>query len=294
VHVEVDGLRLFVDVLSPEYVPVGPRMVRRRTVVFLHGGLDGDSSGSRDVADRLTDVAAVVLTDRRGNGRSDGGGDPAVWTLDRFADDVYELCKAMGIVKPIVVGASYGGFVAQAYAARHPDHPAGLALLSTGPRFDLDALLANWEQIDIGATPDTQALIADRNARVVRRRAVEAYPTQALLLDVDLREQLPAVTCPVLVVSGAEDPIDRAGRAEEIGASVGSDDVEVVRIPGAGHQLGIDAPEEVARLLRNFITRIGPPDDPWADGRTPYETVVPRTSQPRVAPDRPAGPSAPA
>ena len=261
-HVEVDGLRLFADVLSPEYVPAGRLMVRRRTVVLLHGGLDGDSSNSRILAELLTDVACVVVTDRRGNGRSDGGGDPSVWTLERYADDVYELCKAMGIVRPIVLGTSYGGFIAQAYAARHPDHPAGLALLSTGPRFDLDALLASWQQIDVPATPDVAEDIANRGARVVRRRAVQAYPVQALLLDVDLREQLAAVTCPVLVVSGADDPIDRAGRAEEIAASVGSDDVELVRIPGAGHLLDIDAPDEVSRLLREFIARIGPPEDP--------------------------------
>src|SRR3954468_17252288 len=41
------------------------------------------------------------------------------------------FCDALGIVKPVVLGASFGGFVTLAYATRHPDHPAKLILIST-------------------------------------------------------------------------------------------------------------------------------------------------------------------
>jgi proline iminopeptidase len=273
VHVEVDGVRLFVDVLSPEYLPAGPQMVRRRTVVWLHGGLDGDHSNIATLAEQLTDVASVVLTDRRGNGRSDGGG-PDTWSLERYADDVRGLCTAMGIVRPIVLGTSYGGFIAQTYAARYPDHPAGLGLLSTAARFDLDALLRYYQLINQPRTADRAEPVAHRSARMIRRRSVAAYPESAHLLDVDLRAQNDAIRCPVLVISGSDDPIDKSNRAEELGASVGSDDVTVVRIPDAGHLLDVDAPEAVSQLLHEFIERIGAPDDPWADGKTPYDATM--------------------
>ena len=269
-HVAVDGLRLFVDVLSPEYVGVGGEMVRRPTVVCLHGSIDGDSSNVRYLAERLTDIACVVVTDRRGNGRSDGGG-PETWTLERYADDVDELCKAMGIVKPIVLGTSYGGFIAQAYAARHPDHPAGLALLSTAARFDVDAITKYHDEIDIPTRPELAEPLEHRTARAIRRRKVDAYPPNVFLLDTDLREQNKAIACPTIVISGSHDPIDRSNRAEELAESIGADDVEIVRIPNAGHLLDVDAPEETSRLLHDFIRRIGAPDDPWANGRTPYE-----------------------
>jgi proline iminopeptidase len=269
-HIEVDGIRLFADVLSPEYVPVGPTMVRRPTVVCLHGSMDGDHSNVRTLAERLSDVACVVVADRRGNGRSDGGG-PEMWTLDRYADDVYELCKAMGISNPIVLGTSYGGFIAQAYAARHPDHPAGLALLSTAARWDLDALTKYRDKLDEPYRPDVTDALRERTARAIRRRAVTAYPASAFLMDVDLREQNKAITCPTIVISGVDDPIDKSNRAEELAASIGADDVEVHRIPNAAHLLDIEAPEETSRLLHNFIARVGAPPDPWGPGRTPYD-----------------------
>src|SRR4051794_18627832 len=269
-HIEVDGLRLFADVLSPEYVPVGPKMVRRRTVVCLHGSMDGDHSNVATLAERLIDVASVVVTDRRGNGRSDGGG-PDTWTLDRYADDVYDLCKAMGIVKPIVLGTSYGGYIAQAYAGRHPDPPAGLALLSTAARWDLDALAKYRDKLDEPYRPDVSEALRLRTARAIRRRAVTAYPESVYLMDVDLREQNKAITCPTIVISGVDDPIDRSQRAEELAASIGADDVSVHRIPNAAHLLDIEAPEVTSHLLHEFIERIGAPEDPWADGRTPYD-----------------------
>ncbi|MFL6240190.1 MAG: alpha/beta fold hydrolase [Actinomycetes bacterium] len=269
-HIEVDGLRLFVDVLSPEYVPVGPSMVRRPTVVCLHGSMNGDYSNVWTLANRLTDAACVIVTDRRGNGRSDGGG-PDTWRLDRFADDVYELCQAMGVWHPIVLGTSYGGFIAQAYAARYPDHPSGLALVSTAARFDVEALAKNRDRLDEPRSPAVVEALQHRDARAIRRRPVDAYPEHAFLLDVDLREQNAAIKCPVLVVSGTDDPIDQSKRAEELGESIGSGDVHVVRIPDAGHLLDIDAPEETARLLHEFIDRIGAPADPWGPGRTPYD-----------------------
>ena len=269
-HVEVDGLRLYADVLSPEYVAAGSTLRRRPTVVLLHGGLDGDSALARDLGGLLTDVASVVVTDRRANGRSDGGGDPSTWTIDRYADDVYELCKAMGITAPIVIGTSYGGFIALNYAIRHPTHPAGLGVLSAGARFDREALLANWQQATDGR-PQELERIAERTARVVRRRAPAAYPPHAYLLDMDLRPGLGAVACPTLVAIGDEDPITPMHIAEELVAGINPELVRLEVIPGAGHALELHAPDLVGRLLREFVTTIGAEPDPWADGRTPYD-----------------------
>jgi proline iminopeptidase len=257
VHLEVDGLRLYADVLSPEYVADGPRLQRRPVVVLLHGSLDGDSALVRPLGDLLTDVASVVVTDRRANGRSDGGGDPSTWTIDRWADDVYELCTAMGIVKPIVVGSSYGGFIALNYAIRHPDHPAGLAVLSAGARFDRHAVLSGWEQASGGRTPEELADVADRTARVIRRRAVSAYPPHAYLLDMDLRPGLGAVACPTLVVVGDEDPITPMHIVEELVGGIRPELVRFERIVGAGHALELHAADAVGAVLREFITGIG-------------------------------------
>ena len=86
-------------------------------------------------------MAQVVYYDHRGNGRSDPGS-PDDWTLDVWADDVVRLCETLGIRKPIVIGESFGGFVAQRYLARHPEHPDRVVLNATSPRLDVDVIAA--------------------------------------------------------------------------------------------------------------------------------------------------------
>ena len=51
-----------------------------------------------------------------------------MWT---WADDLRRLCDALGLRKPVVLGSSFGGFVALSYAALFPDHPGGVILAST-------------------------------------------------------------------------------------------------------------------------------------------------------------------
>ena len=91
-------------------------------------------------------MAQIVYVDHRGHGRSDRR-PAAEWTLDTFADDVVRLCDALGIVKPIVLGQSFGGFVAQRYIARHPAHPAKVVLSSTSPHMALARKLAMFERL---------------------------------------------------------------------------------------------------------------------------------------------------
>ena len=69
----------------------------------------------------------VVYTDMRGAGRSDRS-TPAERRVERWADDVKELCDAVGIERPVVLGIGFGSVVALKYAARHPQHPAALVL----------------------------------------------------------------------------------------------------------------------------------------------------------------------
>src|SRR5579862_1069073 len=131
--VTVDGCRLFFDAEGAKLVPDGPRMRERPTLVLLHGGPGFDHSGFKPAFSQLADVCQIVYLDHRGQGRSDHDV-PARWTLARWADDVRGACDALGIVKPIVLGQSFGGMVAMAYATRHPDHPGKVIFSSTSAR----------------------------------------------------------------------------------------------------------------------------------------------------------------
>ncbi|MEM7430159.1 MAG: alpha/beta fold hydrolase, partial [Pseudomonadota bacterium] len=145
-HVEVNGAKLYFDVEGPALAADGPQMQKRPTLILLHGGPGADHSIYKPAFSELTDVAQVIYLDHRGNGRSTGN-DPETWTLAQWGDDVKGFCDALGIEQPVVLGTSFGGFVAQSYATRHPGHPGALILVSTAARIDFDIMYAAFERI---------------------------------------------------------------------------------------------------------------------------------------------------
>src|SRR5215469_14229488 len=105
-------------------------MREKPTLLLLHGGPGFDHTLYRPAFSALADIVQVVYLDHRGSGRSSGD-DRKTWNLAQWGDDVKGFCDALGIEKPMVYGASFGGMVALAYARRHPEHPDKLILVST-------------------------------------------------------------------------------------------------------------------------------------------------------------------
>ena len=134
-HVLVNGVRLFFDVEGGKLVPDGSAMREKPTLLLLHGGPGFDHTIYKPAYSALADIAQVIYLDHRGNGRSDAGPKES-WTLAQWGDDVRAFCDALGIEKPIVLGVSFGGMVAMAYATRHPSHPGKLILISTEAKGD--------------------------------------------------------------------------------------------------------------------------------------------------------------
>ena len=78
----------------------------------------------------LASVLHLITPDLRGFGES--GATPGPYSMDMLADDCAALLAGLGISQPVVVGGlSMGGYVALAFARRHPDLLAGLLLIST-------------------------------------------------------------------------------------------------------------------------------------------------------------------
>ena len=122
-HVSVNGVRLFFDVEGTKLVPDGPVMREKPVLLMLHGGPGADHSIYRPAYSALADIAQIIYLDHRGNGRSEDGPQQN-WNLAQWGDDVRAFCDALGIANPIVLGASFGGMVALAYATRPSHHRA--------------------------------------------------------------------------------------------------------------------------------------------------------------------------
>lgn len=283
-HVRVNGVRLFFDVEGAGLVPEGPAMREKPTLVLLHGGPGMDHSTYKPRFSQLADVAQIVYLDHRGNGRSDPGPRES-WTLAQWGDDVRDFCEALGIVRPIVLGASFGGMVAQAYATRHPGHPAKLILVSTeaAGATHLEERVALFERLggpEVGALARRRLLDGQLDEALLKEWVRLAFPvytrtrrdpawTQRAIIRPEVHlwfmrqggegqtfnffPELPSVRCPTLVLGGEEDPMIPIACQEEIAAALPPHLTRFERFPGCGHGVITDAPEQAMALIREFI-----------------------------------------
>ncbi len=126
--------RVFVD--EKEVESVDPS---RRAMIVHHGGMGiVDHQIEVEHWKPFSTQLQVVYIDQRGCGRTDDG-DPKLWTMDQFGDDIYSFSNALGIEHPILGGVSSGGYAIIAYASRHPEHPCALVLLNTEPTISPEA-----------------------------------------------------------------------------------------------------------------------------------------------------------
>lgn len=278
--IQVNGVRLFVDVANFSLVPDGDGMREKPTLLMLHGGPGFDHVGFKEAFASLSDVAQVIFYDHRGNGRSEGD-NPADWNLGQWADDVKGLCDALGIVRPIVCGLSFGGFVAQAYATRYPDHPSKLILLSTAARIDFLTVFATFAQVagpEIGAlaesywsepTVEGRALYRERCVPFYRHRrdhppsVVRAIMRTEVALHFngprnehgrfDFRADLGRLRCPVLLMAGEHDPIVPMPLIEATADAIPTHVLRFERLEACGHDIHRDNPKRVFEVIREFI-----------------------------------------
>jgi proline iminopeptidase len=281
-YVSIGDCRLFFDVEGAKLVPDGPTLRERPTLLLLHGGPGFDHSSFKPTFSALADVAQVVYLDHRGNGRSERSAREQ-WNLARWADDVRAFCDALGIERPVVLGQSFGGMVAMAYAARHPDHPGKLVLSSTSARMRLDRVLAvferlggaeareaarrYWEKPGEDTLPDYTRLCfplysrtprdPDANARTVWNFDVMFHFGADEDRRFDLLPELARVRCPTLVLGGEDDPITPIEDQEDIAGALPPGLARLERFAGCGHGVYRDAPERALSVLRDFLTGEG-------------------------------------
>ena len=280
--IRVNGAKLYFDVDGVGLVPDGSAMREKPTLLLLHGGPGADHSIYKPAFSALSDIAQVIFLDHRGNGRSSLD-DPATWTLPQWGDDVKGFCDALGIVRPIVFGASFGGFVAQSYATRHPGHPAKLILASTAAKVDFPTIFDAFERlggIEARQTAEAYWLAPSADARkryfevcLPLYRAKPATDTHMMSRAIirnevaihfngpaneqgrmDFRHALGQVQCQVPLMAGNRDPIMPIAFTEEIARCLPVCPVRFERFPGCSHVLQADDPRHFFQVLRDFIT----------------------------------------
>jgi pimeloyl-ACP methyl ester carboxylesterase len=280
-RITVNGTSLYFDVEGLGLTVDGPAMRAKPTLILLHGGPGFDHSMFKPDFSVLADVAQVIYLDHRANGRSVNT-DPRTWTLAQWGDDVKEFCDTLGIERPIVYGWSFGGFVAQSYATRYPDHPDKLILASTAATRDLSQVFAAFERIGgptarevaerfwTNPSPETREaylrvchpLYLVKPADMSNAKARRIINNDVVMHfngpsgehhTMDFRHALAKIRCPTLVIAGDRDPITPIAFSEEIVASLPAHLVRFERFANCGHGVHYDDPERAFAVIREFI-----------------------------------------
>ena len=261
-----------------------------RALVALHGGPGLDGSFWFPGLDPLAGEGWRILApDLRANGRSEAG-DPARWTVPQMADDVEALLAALELEQPVVMGWSFGSFVAQSQIARHGSASAyvlmgTIAELSALERVDEELarfqperlraqVSASWAKEATVATaeeckqildeqmpfhladpegPLVEELIA-RDETVYQPAVLRHFAAGGDYGMVDERPALAAFSKPVLVLVGAHDRTCSPTSAHELASLLPN--AEEVVLPKTAHMIPYEEPELFLKALRGFLARV--------------------------------------
>lgn len=249
-----------------------------RAVVALHGGLGLDHTYLRPWLDDLGEGIRTIYLDHRGNGRSPAGRPLTEVDMATWADDVDTVCNALGLDDVVLLGHSYGGFVALECALRHPDRIAGLVLCGTGTGYEAEAVAVGLDRRN--ATEEQRRAFSgapfttDEEFAAWMRVAAPLYlhPAATVSLDVsavrfrvdalargadvlagwDRSADLAGLRVPALIVTGRHDfvmPVEAA--AARLAAIL--PDATCVVFEDSGHLPFIEEPDRFAHVVRSWL-----------------------------------------
>jgi pimeloyl-ACP methyl ester carboxylesterase len=238
-------------------------------LVLVHGAA-GDAREWWPQLAGLSDDFTVIAWDEPGAGRSSDV--PADFGLTGYAAALAVLVETLG-APAHVCGLSWGGTVTLALYQRRPELVATLVLADTYagwkgslPADEVRARVAGAERMlaEPAATfhpvlpgllaagaPGHLSELVDAVAADVRRESLRV--ALAAMAEADLRDVLPGIAVPTLLVWGELDARSPLSVAREFARAIPH--AELVVIPGAGHMSNLERPEEFNAAIRAFCAR---------------------------------------
>jgi pimeloyl-ACP methyl ester carboxylesterase len=230
-----------------------------RPVVLIHGAAGRAEVWSPQLTG-LADIARIIAVDLPGHGATAGEGCQAV---EQYAAWVTALLDALGTERPLLVGHSMGGAIAQTLALGDPARFAGLVLVGTGARLRvLPRILQLFREGSLRVASDLVGSLSyspstPPGAVIEAERALHDTAAAVTLGDFhacdkfDLLGRLGDLRLPALVVVGRDDRLTPPKYAAYLARSIPA--ARLVEIDGAGHFPQLEQPAAVNATLRGFL-----------------------------------------
>jgi len=212
--------------------------------------------------DHFARAHTVTSVDLRGVGQSDAPDEG--YSIPRLTDDLVELCAAVGIERPVVVGHSLGGMMAVDLAARYPSLASALVLVDPGPIDPLPETVEFFrgfaEELEGPSGEEARReYVHDMGARdedlarwIVELMCAPRQPVAAAVIrgvsEWNGSDLLARCQIPVLLLRSWLEAETDALRLLEI-----KPDLEVGITVGAGHFHHLEVPEQVNAMIERFL-----------------------------------------
>jgi pimeloyl-ACP methyl ester carboxylesterase len=230
-----------------------------------------DEPGFDRMVRRLSSFSRLIIFDKRGTGLSDPvSGAPM---LEERMDDVRAVMDAAGSRSAALVGVSEGGPMSALFAATYPDRVTALVMYGTYAkavgdeeypwmpdaeiqRGFADAIEHGWGQgqsLQFLAPSQADRAGVERWARLERRLASPGMAAAMLRLagGIDVRDVLPTIQVPALIVHRTEDQLIGIGAGRDLADRIQG--AKLVELPGGDHGFWSD-PDQIADEIEEFLT----------------------------------------
>ncbi len=230
-----------------------------RSMVFIHGA--GGTHRHWGYQVQAVPGTNLYAPDLPGHGRSGGEARTSIAGYSEFLSD---LLEALGLTRTTLVGHSMGGAIAQDLALNHASKVDGLILVGTGARLRvlpsiLEGLPNNFQSTVEMILRYAYSDKASQELVDVGRQEWLANPPEVLHGDFlacdsfDVMGRLGEIRCPTLLICGEEDQLTPPKYSHFLQERIA--DATLIIIPGAGHMVMLEQPEQVSCTVEEFLRR---------------------------------------
>jgi pimeloyl-ACP methyl ester carboxylesterase/class 3 adenylate cyclase len=247
-----------------------------------HLGVLWEHPGYRHFCEQLASFSRLILFDKRGMGLSER---TRAGTLEERMDDVRAVMDAAGSQRAALVGVSEGGPMSMLFAATHPERTEALLLIGAevkeeqtdewpwgeGTREEFDSWMRELPERWGRALAADRFFPEDPDPEATQRwfgrlqtasmTPRDAIAFMSMAMDIDVRDVVPSVRVPTLIVHRVDDPICHVENARFLAANI--PEARYVELPGNLHiPWAGSGGDEILEEIREFLTGVRESPEP--------------------------------
>lgn len=245
------------------------------SIIFAHG-FGTDQTAWRQVSKAFIDKYRIILYDNVGAGKTD----PSFFSphkyshLEAYANDLLEICEALGLKETIIVAHSVSGMISQLASLKEPERFTKIIMIGASPRYlndegynggfepsDLEELFKAMETNYFGwvsgfaplamSNPDRPELAQGFASTLSEIRPDIAQSVSRTIFQSDHRKDLPKMKTETLIIQSTDDIAVPMEVGQYLHKNISGSTLK--NITATGHLPHISAPGQVIDAIRSFL-----------------------------------------